>query len=168
MNTPLLVTIIVIVYIVFVFVVLRFITPHLGFAREPLPPTLPQEMTDVVARLNHEAENDEDYLHRAFDYVTDKYHGSRYKTITLFWYAWRDPLTAPQGFMHCTGVNYILRTLLVKSGRFTEHDIQIKTITTNLFIHQYLKVRLGDEWIDLDPWAHFTGVPFGKKSRIIR
>jgi hypothetical protein len=37
----------------------------------------------------------------------------------------------------------------------------------NFFIHQYLRVHVDGEWMDVDPWSAFLGVPLGKKSSII-
>ena len=71
------------------------------------------------------------------------------------------------GFLPCTGQNYLLRTMLVKSGRFQESDIQIKVVPLNLSVHQYLKVKVGDSFVDADPWSCFLGVPLGKKSSIV-
>lgn len=154
-------------YVVFVWIGLRLVVPHLGFRKSPLPEQLPSDIELALERMNAEAVDDHDFLKRAYAFVTGHFRGGRLQTVTNFWVAFYDPLTAPPGFMPCTGQNYLLRTLLIKSGRFTEDDIEVHTIPLNLFIHQYLRIHIGTHHIDADPWSSFLGVPLGKKSAFI-
>lgn len=151
-------------YLVFVWVVARLTVPHLGFGEDRVPDTLPEDWNARVVELSEAAADDADFLKRAYEFVVRKYSGSRLQTITRFWRAFEDPFQQPPGFMHCTGQNFILRTLLIKSGRFAETDVQVKVVPLNFFIHQYLLVRVDGKWIDVDPWSSFLGVPLGEKS----
>ncbi len=154
---------IVLLYIFFVWGVLRLIVPHLGFNKSPVPTTLPPELTEKIAAYNTVAVDDVDFVRLAYTYVTEKYTGSRIKTITQFWKAFQNPLIAPLGFLPCTGQNYILRAMLVTSGRFVDADIIVKTTPLNFFVHQYLKITADGKELLVDPWAHFLGIPFGKR-----
>ncbi|MCC2631064.1 MAG: hypothetical protein K0S38_873 [Candidatus Paceibacter sp.] len=158
---------ILIAYLFVVWVLARLVVPHLGFRKQSLPDTIPEDLKRKIQELNAQAIDDLDFLKKSYEYVTNLYTGSRIKTITKFWYAFENPIGHKPGFMPCTGQNYLLRLMLVKSGRFQDNDIQIKTIPLNLFIHQYLRVKVEKDFIDVDPWSHFLNVPMGKKSAII-
>jgi len=158
---------IVVSYLVIVWIGLRLIVPNLGFKKQALPETIPAELTGVIQKLNTESKDDLEYLTKAYTFITSKYRGGRIKTITNFWVAFQDPIIRPAGFLPCTSQNYLLRLILVKSGRFKDSDIEIRVIPLNLFIHQYLRVRVGEKTIAVDPWSAFWGVPLGKKSAFV-
>lgn len=151
-------------YFIIVWVGVRLVVPHLGFRKNALPAELPAEFAAMVRRIDTEAADDFDFLKRAYAYVTSTYSGSRIRTLGNFWVAFEDPINHVPGFLPCTCQNYILRTLLVKSGRFQESEIQVKVVPLNLFIHQYLCVKIGSDTIDVDPWSAFIGIQLGKKS----
>lgn len=154
-------------YLAIVWIALRLLVPHFGFRKEPLPESVPEPFMETIRKIDAESADNSDFLRRCYEFVTSIYYGSRIKTVTHFWKAFSDPVNQAPGFMPCTNQNYLLRLMLVKSGRFQEDDIVPKVTPLNLFIHQYLKVRVGDRWIDVDPWSAFLGVPLGKKSSII-
>lgn len=158
---------VVIVYLLIVWVGLRLFVPNLGFRKSPLPAELPPELAETIRALDASATDDSDFLQKSYGYVTSRYRGSRVRTLMNFWVAFEDPIGHAPGFLPCTGQNHILRTMLVKSGRFTEEDIEVRVVPLNIFIHQYLRVRIGGKWIILDPWSAFRGVPLGKKSAFI-
>ncbi len=72
------------------------------------------------------------------------------------------------GFLYCTQQNYLIRILLIKSGKFKEKDIALITyIRKKFFIHQYMQIKINNKWIDVDVWfAHF-GTPFGKHYPVL-
>ena len=140
-----------------VFFALRLVVPYLEFRKKPVPTTIPTELTEVIDRLNNESTNDEDFLYKSYDYVVSKYYGNHHKSITMFWKAFQNPFKQKDGFMHCMGQNIILRTMLIKSGRFRDEDIELKITGISGFIHQYLLVSIGDCVMKVDPWSHFRG-----------
>ena len=155
-------------YVLIVWIGTRLVVPHLGFTKDSLPQNIPSELEQYIQQLSSESVTNLDLLKKSYDYVTGRYHGSRVKTIMNFWKAFQDPITARSGFMPCNGQNYLLRLMLIKSGRFTEGDVQVKVVPLNLFIHQYLQVNVDGCWIDVDPWSNFLAVPLGKRSAFIR
>ncbi|MEK7155354.1 MAG: hypothetical protein AAB734_00585 [Patescibacteria group bacterium] len=158
---------IVVTYFLLIWIALRLLVPNLGFRKEPLGAVVPESLMDTISKIDGESVDKHDFLRRCYEHVTKKYYGSRVKTVTHFWTAFKNPVNQSPGFMPCTNQNYLLRLMLVKSGRFQESDIKVKVIPLNLFVHQYLRVRVGGEWIDVDPWSSFIGVPLGKKSAFI-
>jgi hypothetical protein len=125
---------------------------------------IPQEFSTVIKKLSDESKNDFEFLEKAYTFVTTKYTGAKYKALTNFWVAFQDPVNRPAGFMPCTSQNYLIRLMLVKSGRYKDSDVEVKTVPFHLFIHQYLRVRVGKRAIEVDPWSAFLGLPLGKKS----
>jgi hypothetical protein len=154
----------VIAYAFFVYVVLRLFVPNLGFRKKPLPDKIPDDLLAVIHQIESESKSNLDFLQKAFEFITKTYTGARMKSVTNFWIAFEEPINHKSGFMPCTSQNYLLRLILIKSGRFTEADTKIKVVPFNFFIHQYLKVRIDNKWIDVDPWSAFLGLPFGKRS----
>lgn len=151
-------------YLVLVWGMSRIIVPNLGFRKRALPDLLPENFAQILKRLDLESLDNLDFLQHSYAYIIAQYNGSRIQTITKFWRAYKNPLTQKPGFMHCTNQNYLLRLMLVKSGRFIESDIKVRIVPLNLFIHQYLEVRIGAQWIVVDPWSAFLKVPFGKHA----
>lgn len=105
-------------------------------------------------------------LDKAYQQIISRYRGYRFLTYTLFWRIFEaDPnkLWNRRKFLHCTQQNYLLRTLLVKSGWFTENDIKLGFSLVWYFSpHQYLKIKNDStNYIAVDPWTHHFGVPMG-------
>lgn len=151
-------------YVFGIFFLLRLFVPHLGFRKEPLPEALPADIAETIRKLNAESADDLDFLKRAFSVVTSFYRGGRLETLIHVRSAFENPLTHKHGYMACTGQNFVLRVLLVKSGRFSEADVTPHTTMVNFFIHQYLRVLVGGKWIEVDPWGASLGVPFGERA----
>lgn len=66
-------------------------------------------------------------------------------------------------FLHCTHMNWLLKIVLVHSGKFAERDVQERwTFLSGISPHQYSRVRLKDgRMINVDVWASTYGIPFG-------
>ena len=135
------------------------------FTKKPIPSELPPEMELNIIELKNISDK-EKCLQRAYRIVTGKYHGNRIKTyqrlFDLFKYS-PHHLWPHSGFLHCTNINYLLRILLIKSGHFTEDDIQLKQVLCWGFSpHQYLSIRVAEnKYINIDPWAKIYGIKFG-------
>ncbi|EKD29428.1 MAG: hypothetical protein ACD_78C00417G0006 [uncultured bacterium (gcode 4)] len=133
-------------------------------SKTQVPDALPRDMQAVVDGLK-KSKNQEECLKKTYDILNTKYRGYRVKTYTrLFELFITDiiKLWSRNGFLHCTNINYVMRILLLKSGRFQESDIRLKwTLIWYVSPHQYLQVRVNGKWIDVDIWAHAYGIQFG-------
>jgi len=60
-------------------------------------------------------------------------------------------------------MNYLLRVLLIKSGWFTDDDIELKiTLIWGVSIHQYVKIKINeDKFINVDIWGANNNIEFG-------
>lgn len=153
-------------YFFLVFFVLRLTAPFMGF-RQPVPVgELPGEMRQAIAELEVQSQGPSDYLQKAFKFVLSRWYAERHKAVTelpkLFrgnlQQIWQQP-----GYAHCTTQNFILYTLLVNSRFFKPDDIRIRHVFLNFVPHQYMKVRVEQGWIDVDPAAVSSGITvYGK------
>jgi len=136
------------------------------FKKLPLPDQLPGELQQIVDDLKDKPPHD--IARGAYDAVTERFGSGRaltylrlpellIKDINRIW--------NKSDFCHCTHQNYLIRLILIKTGRFTENDIRLKLGMVWWWSpHQWLSVRVGDDWIDIDPWGRSYGVPFGKNG----
>jgi hypothetical protein len=138
---------------------LNFFTPP------PISGVLPVNLQAEIDKLKKPVTKEE-VLHSAYDLIAKKYRGYRIKTVTRLWELFDLDAShwwAKEGFLHCTSLNYLLRIMLVGSGKFTGADIRFKWTTVNFISpHQFMQVRLDDgKWIDVDLWGKAYGVSFG-------
>lgn len=139
------------------------------FFKTPIPEKLPIEMDRIVDDLKKSASKEE-CLKRVYDLLSNRYQGARVQTYLKFPAIFKKDINliwSQKGFLHCTNINYVTRTLLVKSGFFKEEDIILKwTLIWYISPHQYLKVRLAEnKFINMDIWAKNYGINFGDYAR---
>lgn len=129
-----------------------------------IPPQKVQSLDEVVAALRL-APDPSTVLRTGYDVLSSRYHGQRLATLTRFFELFPRELRRlwPRtGFMHCTNINRLFRHILLGSGRFSPSDIQTRwTLLWLISPHQYLRVRVGKEWVKVDVWAKVFGIPFG-------
>jgi hypothetical protein len=135
------------------------------FKKEPIPELLPEGIAKVVEELKICRSQDE-CLSKAFEVLTSKYRGYKFKTYTKIWRVFEtdlEKLWARSGFLHCHLMNYLLRILLVKSGWFRDEDLTLKiSFIWYISIHQHLLVRMNDgRRIHADIWYAYYGKKLG-------
>ena len=153
MNIIYVVLFICIAYFLLVFIGLRFLIPFMGFKEPKIPEELPQEVKNTIENLKSHSHNAMQYLKAAYDFRNSRWHTDFTKTITKFPLSFRksfDEFWQTNGFMHCNTMNYILYVLLIKSGYFNKEDVRFRYTIQNLFIHQYIQVKIKDKWINID------------------
>jgi len=139
--------------------------PHLFWKRK-IPDKLPPGVQKIVDKLK-KTKSKEQCLKQAYESVSKKYRGRKWLTFTKFWDLFRcsvKSIWGRKGFLHCTNLNYILRVLLIKSGKFKESDIKPKITFVGISIHQYLRVKINNKYVDVDPWGEAYGIKFGKHA----
>lgn len=128
-----------------------------------LPKKVPKNLRRVIDKLK-KSKNKEDCLKDAYKIITKKYWGC--STFKNFWDLFSfdiNKLWKKKSPLHCTNLNYILRTLLVKSKLFNENDVEQKlTLVDYFWPHQYLRVKINDKkYINVDAWGHAHNIKFG-------
>ena len=132
--------------------------------KTPIPDALPDEMQKIINELKRSL-NKEVCLKKAYEILVAKYRGCRVKTYLKLFDVFRQDigtLWGKNGFMHCTNINYVMRTLLIKSDFFKEKDIRLKwTLVWYISPHQYIQIRVDDGWKNIDIWGYAYGIKFG-------
>lgn len=136
--------------------------------KKDLPTSLPKSLkieVDKVAKTKTKRQA----AKLAYKIVTDKYYGHRAETyfnVKKLLQTDVNKIWAESGFYQCTTQNYLIRLLLVKSGKFKDSEVEQKlTLIWYIGPHQYLKVWLDkDNHVYLDPWSKVYRVPFGQRA----
>ncbi len=133
-----------------------------------LPNHLPLDMEVAVEELKKSSDKKE-CLEKSYKILTSKYKGHRIKTYTRFFEIFKKDINylwKKEGFLHCININYLLRILLIKSGFFKEKEIIMAwALVWHVSPHQYVKVKVNGEIINIDIWAHNYGIKFGDYAR---
>ena len=155
-------------YFFAVFGLSRFLIPFMGFKKYSPPRDIPEEIKETIKELKNRSVDQRSFLEATYNFVQERWQAERLKTISHFPLIFRTNIAEiwqRPGYAHCNTINFILFTLLVNSRYFTEDDIRIKHIFFNMVIHQYLRVRVGGEWLDVDPSTKYLRLPIGQHSR---
>lgn len=152
------------VYILLVFVLSRFIIPHLGFKEEKVPETIPASMLEKINEIKNQVNTKEHFLNLAYNYLGSRFRSERFNTFLKLNYLFKsvDAVWQLDGYMPCTINNFLLKIFLVKSGWFNEKDVRRQHVFVNFVPHQYLQVKIGDKWLDVDVGEKQRGLPIGK------
>jgi len=155
-------------YLFMIFFLTRILVPHMGYRKDILPDKISEDLNSTIVELRKGCKGKEDYLHKAFNFVTSRYKGGRLLNVLHVPYLFKDIdwVCSRKGFMPCNHQNHLLRILLVKGGFFEENEIRIKHTFLNFDIHQYIQVRIKDRWISVDPWSAFIGKKIGEHASL--
>ncbi|MBN2112491.1 hypothetical protein JW707_05340 [Candidatus Woesearchaeota archaeon] len=123
-------------------------------SKQEIPDKIPKEMQKIVRKLK-KCRTKKECLQEAYNAVVKNHFGSMLGIITYFPAVFIMDISKlwKTRNLHCHSMSYLLRVLLIKSGRFNEKDIKQKLIFTHWFIHIFLVVNLGKKWVNVDPWA---------------
>ena len=154
-------------YLAIVILTALFVVPFMGFHKHYPPEKIPDEMREVIKKLELESPDQMAYLKASFNFMRSRWHSERLRTIIRFPLIFRTDIGKiwkSPGYAHCTTINFILFSLLVKSKFFKEDDVKFKETFFNMVLHQYLQVRVGDKWIDSDASVTYLRLPLGKRA----
>lgn len=143
---------------------MHFCPIHDLFHKDKIPTKLPEDMQRIVSRLK-KIKSKERIVKEAYKILTRKYRGYRILTYLRFYNAFDglDRLWGRRGFIQCHHFTYLMRILLVRSGKFKDSDVKLM-VTTIWYSspHQFLRIRIGRrKYIDVDMWGKVYGVKFG-------
>jgi len=133
------------------------------FSKLRIPGKIPKGMLRFIDKNKHLDKRK--FLEKAFLLVAKRYKPARHMTffkILDLWITDVDRLWHLKGHMHCQQLNYLIRILLVRSGKFRDSDIKFYlTNTYYLTLHQYMSVNVRGKKIFVDPWYYRYGLDFG-------
>ncbi len=142
------------IYFFVVFVLLRLAVPFMGFKQYCPPTQLPQKIWDTINELEKQSVDQKSYLQAVYNYVSHRWEHSRFKAAYQLPKLFRkdlDRIWNVKGFVYCSTINFVVYVLLANSKFFTAEDVKVKHVFLNFVPHQYLQVKVGNEWIDVDP-----------------
>lgn len=156
------------IYLIGMYIGLRLVVPFMGFRQYKAPTDLPQEYKALIKQWESETNDPMEYLQKAYDFVLTRWNCAPFKTMTSFHKIFRKDLARlwnEPGYMHCNTMNFVLNTLLINSKFFTPADVKVKHTILNWVQHQYLKVNVGDKWVEADPGgSHSRGLKLGERT----
>jgi hypothetical protein len=159
---------IVAIYLIGMYVGLRLVVPFMGFRQYKAPTDLPQPYLDLIRQWEAESKDPMEFLKRAYDFVLTRWNCAPFKTVTSFPKIFRKDLNRlwnEPGYMHCNTMNFVLHTLLVNSKFFRPEDVKVRHTVLNYVQHQYIKVNVGDRWVEADPGgSHTRGLKLGERT----
>lgn len=151
-------------YFVIVFVGIPLLVPFYSYSNTDPDPIVPSDFLKIIEKINMESKSNLDYLHKSYDYLTNKYYGSRIGFLYDIKASFSNIFSKKNGLLPCNIFNELLKIMLIKSGRFTNSGVKRKIVFLNFFIHQYLSVKVGDKWIIVDPTYSNMGIKFGNRA----
>jgi len=148
---------VILIFLFFYFLIIQYV--NLG--QRKIPKELPLDLKNLINDLRGLEKRE--IIKKLYLLFKEKYQGSRIKTITKFFEIFNfdlEKIWQTQGFVHCTAINYLLKIILLNLG-FKKEDIKLQwTNTWYIYPHQYFKVKIQEQWIDIDIWASFLGTKF--------
>ncbi|MFH1592694.1 MAG: hypothetical protein ABIB47_04995 [Candidatus Woesearchaeota archaeon] len=129
-----------------------------------LPVKLPKELKKEISKLR-KIKAKKKVILESLNFIKKNFESN---SLLLFlklhrhYYKDLSSILKKRGFFPCHILAFILRVLLIESGRFKEEDIKVHYTFYSGIIHEYLKVFVKNNWVNVDPWAYNQGVPFGK------
>lgn len=142
----------------------NFVIPHF-FYKQPIPLITNPDLKHAINWIRNQP-TQEQAIERALDLLEQKYDSIRLLSIIELWKLYgSDPneLWDRKGFMHCTHQNFLLRVLLVESGKVRDANLSLgHSLVFHISPHQFLILHRGNEKIALDPWNYGLGAKIGQ------
>ncbi len=149
------------VYFLLVFAVAPFVLPHLRSVR--VPSRIPDDLRKTAEKISREHPDDQlVFLRAVLDEVRERYVVTRRQHFTKPWILFRVDLgeiwNSQRGDNQaCHVLNFLVKAMLVASGRFKDEEVEGHVVFYHLNIHQYLTVKTVHGVIAVDPWGHLAG-----------
>lgn len=156
----------IILYVIVVFVLSRIFVPHFRFWREPLPKRIPRRMQEEIRKIKQQHRSKRAFAKAAHKFLAKRYSGGHWQLYfrwDLIFTEDLQKLWSRRGYIPCHQLNWLYRVMLVKSKVFSEDEVRVRTIPLYAIPHQFVQIKVGDEWVDVDIWARHLGLPFGER-----
>ncbi|QQG45555.1 MAG: hypothetical protein HYW89_01320 [Candidatus Sungiibacteriota bacterium] len=149
----------ILVYIFVVFGLAQFVVPNLR--RVKTPKEVGEELKQIIEETNRTAASDLEFVKTVLFLLRQRFFVKPGQIFITPWILFRKDVdriwTMTDTNQCCTVLNLLLRTFLVKSGRFKEEDLEDRRCILGVCIHQYLLVRMkSGASMPLDPWGYLA------------
>tara|TARA_Y100000310_G_C20107585_1_gene545627 strand:+ start:52 stop:555 length:504 start_codon:yes stop_codon:yes gene_type:complete len=129
---------------------------------------LPNEMIIKMDSINTDLNSDSEFLKKTYDMINAKFSSKEKYYLralpTKFFERDLQEIWEGTDDRPCNIQNYVLKTILINSGRFKKEDIEFADSLCRITPHQYLKVKVEGIWIDVDLWGADHGIKFGEHA----
>jgi hypothetical protein len=156
----------------------RLLLPHYGFQKSKMPRHISDQLQQEIDTLKKKYPSKDMFLRAAYDKIALRYRPTFSVLLhipTLFMKSPEKLWNRKDRFIACHQLNFLFRVFLVKSGLFSDQDIEIRySVTDYVMTHQYVHIYLDgrdddalnkQDEIDVDPWGKRYGIPFGEYGR---
>ena len=167
------------VYFFLTFAVAPLVLPHMRKVR--VPERIPGEMQAVIDRLSTENPSQIQFIRAVLDEVRRRHFVSKRQHFAHPWILFRKDIKEiwekQRGDRQaCHVLNFLVKAMLVKSGRFTDKQVIGHLTFFHWNIHQYLTVATDRGLVYVDPWGYLArrtdvgeyGTGFGKEGTPIK
>lgn len=138
------------------------------FIKKKIPTILPLTLEYQIEKIK-KIEDKEEVVKAVYRLLTDRFYGGKFKTFFKIHQLFQtsiDSIWKRPGFLHCTNFNHLFRTILILTGKFKESDIKYKySFLYYLSLHQYVEVKIGNEYVNIDLWAYSFNIEYGDYAR---
>lgn len=166
---------IVVVYFFIVFAVAPLVLPHMLKIR--VPERIPDDMQAVIDRISAAHPDQLAFITAALNTLRERYIVTRRQQFTHPWILFRKDIAAIWekqlgDNQACHVLNFVMKAMLVKSGRFTDQQVTGHITFYHMNLHQYLTVATDSGLVYVDPWGYLArktdigeyGTGFGKEG----
>lgn len=145
-----------------------FIIPYYSYFNIKSDFVIPEFLSRDIQKINRTSGSDLEYLKNIYNFLTKKYYGDRVGSVLAINKSFKNTVERESGLLPCNIFNELFSSILIDSGRFDKQDINRVVVPLNFFIHQYLKVKINKEWVNIDPTYSKRGVVFGERAFLFR
>ena len=123
-----------------------------------------RQAEETAEKIKKENKNKEAYLKQCYNLITKRF---RTKPYGFLLYPWRNfylgnMWNPPGKVLPCHILSSMLKRCLLK--RFHKKEIRSVWIflSDRNILHNYLKVKVGQKWVSVDPWGYHNHIHFGE------
>ena len=154
----------VVIYFNSMFVLSQIFIPNLGYRRK-IKGKIPIFVRQEMIKIGENSKTKREVLEKVLEFQHKYFYSEMrqvYRQFFLLFEGNFQKLWNKKGFLHCHQQNFVLRVLLLQTKRFKEEDIRLKVTFCYFNIHQYMKLKVDDETIKVDPFAISLGYHIGE------
>lgn len=141
----------------------------MGFGKYQPLVNLSPEIKKAISNLENTSTDQMSYLRAVYSFVLEKnsnqWGHTRFKAGTHLHRLFVKDINEiwnTKKFVYCTAINFLVFALLVGSKFFKKEGIRTRYVFVNFVVHQYLQVKAGENWTDVDPaGSGIRGKPLG-------
>ncbi len=145
-------------YFLLVFVGLRLVAPFMGFRQYEPPKQISDDIKQAIINLENKSTDQISFLQNLYNFILEKNHSQWAHTrgraavmLPRLFVKDLNEIWQTKKFVYCNAINFVAYAMLANSKFFKASDVKVQHVFLNFVAHQYLKVKVGEKWVDFDP-----------------